>query len=102
MDFNMLRMTKEQRYGVLLWLASCIFLTVSVTSGLSVYRSYRQCKAVEAQKLRQWERYLRIKEQFETQQEHLRELTENPDFLEHIAREHLRIVGENEMLFRFE
>jgi cell division protein FtsB len=95
-------MTKEQRYRVLLWLASFVFLAVSVTSGVVVYQSHCQCKAMEMQELHQWERYLQIKEQFETQREHLRELTENPDFLEHVAREHLQIAGENEILFRFE
>jgi hypothetical protein len=57
---------------------------------------------MEMQELRQWERYLQVKDQFETQREYLLELTENPDFLEHVAREHLQLAGENELLFRFE
>jgi cell division protein FtsB len=57
---------------------------------------------METQRLRQWERYIQIQDQFEAQQEYLRELSENPDFLEHVARESLRIVGENEVLFHFE
>jgi cell division protein FtsB len=102
MGFNVLRMTKEQRYRVLLFVASFAFLAVSGTSGLIVYQSYRQCKAMEARALGQWECYLQIKDQFEILQEHLRELIENPDFLEHVTREHLQIAGENEILFRFE
>jgi cell division protein FtsB len=95
-------MTKGQRYRILLWWASLTLLTVSLASGVIVYRSHCQCKAMEAQELRQWERYERIRDQFEMQREHLRELTENLDFLEHVAREHLQMAGENEMLFRFE
>jgi hypothetical protein len=57
---------------------------------------------METQRLRQWERSIQIQDQFETQQENLRELSESPDFLEHIAQEHLLTVGNNEMLFRFE
>jgi hypothetical protein len=55
-----------------------------MTSGVAVYQSHRQSKIME------------------TQQENLRELSESPDFLEHVAQEHLRTVGKNEMLFRFE
>ncbi|MDR1366717.1 MAG: septum formation initiator family protein [Puniceicoccales bacterium] len=95
-------MAKEQRYRILLFMASFAFLAVSVTSGVVVYQSYCQCKAMENQELRQWERYLQIKDRFETQQEHLRELIEDPDFLEHVAREHLQMAGKNEILFRFE
>jgi hypothetical protein len=73
-----------------------------MTSGVAIYQSHRECKGMETQRLRQWERYIQIQDQFEIQQEYLRELSENPDFLEHVAREYLRIVGENEMPFHFE
>jgi hypothetical protein len=56
--FNILRITKEQRDRVLLWLASCVFLTISMTSGVPVYQSHRQWKVMETQRLRQWERYI--------------------------------------------
>jgi cell division protein FtsB len=95
-------MTKEQRYSVLLWGASFVLLAVLAMSGVIVYQSYCQCRAVEMQELCQWERYLQIKDEIEMQQEHLRELIENPEFLEHVAREHLQMAGENEILFRFE
>ncbi|MDR0418531.1 MAG: hypothetical protein LBH08_03850 [Puniceicoccales bacterium] len=95
-------MAKEQSYRILLFMASFVFLAVSVTSGVVVYQSYRQCEAMKNQELRQWKRYLQIKDQFESKQEYLRELIENPDFLEHIAREHLQMAGKNEILFRFE
>jgi hypothetical protein len=29
-------------------------------------------------------------------------LTENLDFMEHVARERMQVVGENEVLFHFE
>jgi hypothetical protein len=58
--FNLLRMTKEQCYRVLLWLTIWIFLRIWVTSGV-VYQSYRQCKVMEIRRLRHWERYLQIK-----------------------------------------
>ncbi|MDR1907220.1 MAG: septum formation initiator family protein [Puniceicoccales bacterium] len=102
MGFNLFRMTKERRYRIFLWLASFLFLSVSVTSGIIVYQSHCQCKAMKAQELHQWKRYQQIKDELETQREHLRELIENPDFLEHVAREHLQMAGENEILFRFE
>jgi cell division protein FtsB len=95
-------MTREQRYRILLWLASSVLLAVSLVSGAVVYRSHCQCKAMEVQELRQWEYYERIRDKNEMQREHLRELTENLDFLEHVAREHLQIAGKDEILFRFE
>jgi cell division protein FtsB len=100
--FSTFHFTKELRYKVLLYLANVLFLSVSMVGAIAVYRSYYQCKAMEKQEQEQWKRYQRMKNKFEIQQEHVRELTENLDFIEHVAREHMQVSGENEVLFRFE
>jgi hypothetical protein len=64
-----------------------------MTSGVALYQSDQQSKVMETQRLHQWECYIRIKDQFKTQQV----LIELP-----VIRKHLRIVGENGMLFHFE
>jgi hypothetical protein len=63
--FNILRITKQQHDSVLLWLVSGVFLTIPMTSGVAVYQSQRECKVMETQRLRQWERYIQIQDQFE-------------------------------------
>ncbi|MDR0590914.1 MAG: hypothetical protein LBG09_03660 [Puniceicoccales bacterium] len=94
--------TKEWRYRVLLYASSALFLTVSGAGIIAVYRAYCQCKAIELREQQQWEHYRRMKNKFEMQREHVRELTENLDFIEHVAREQMQVAGENEVLFRFE
>jgi cell division protein FtsB len=94
--------TKEWRYRVLLYASGALFLTVSAAGSIAVYRAYCQCKTIERREQEQWEHYQRMKNKFEIQQEHARELTENLDFIEHVAREHMQVAGENEVLFRFE
>lgn len=94
--------TKEWRYRVLLYASGALFLTVSAAGSIAVYRAYCQCQAIELREREQWEHYQRMKNKFEMQQEHVRELTENLDFIEHVAREQMQVAGENEVLFRFE
>ena len=101
-SLNPFRMTKEQRYRILLWMAVMLFFAVSTGGAIMVYNSYRYCKSMEEQEQRQARYYNTIREKFETQREHVQELMENPDFLEHVARGHLQMVGKNEILFRFE
>ncbi|MDR3317284.1 MAG: septum formation initiator family protein [Puniceicoccales bacterium] len=102
MGCDIFRLTKERCYKALLCLTSLLFLIVSLVGGIAVYRSYRQCKVVEMKEQQQWERYQQMKNKFEIQQEHVKELMENPDFIEHVARERIQIAGEDEVLFRFE
>jgi cell division protein FtsB len=94
--------TKEWRYRVLLYASSALFLTFSAAGGIAVYRAYCQCKTIELRERQRWEHYQRMKNKFEMQREHVRELTENLDFIEHVAREQMQVAGENEVLFRFE
>ncbi|MDR2200977.1 MAG: septum formation initiator family protein [Puniceicoccales bacterium] len=90
------------RYRVLLWLAVLVFLTTLTIGTVAVYRSYRHCRAMEEQQRRKMEEYREMKNRFEIQEEHVKELAEDSDFVEQVARERIQIAGENEMLFRFE
>jgi cell division protein FtsB len=100
--FTTVHFSEEWRYKILLSSVSLLFFAVSMGGALTVYHSYRQCKTMEIREQRQRECYQQIKNTFEMQQEHVKELTENPDFIEHVAREYMQVVGENEVLFRFE
>jgi cell division protein FtsB len=100
--FNIFSITRERRYKILLCLASFLFLAVSFGGTIIVYRSYCHCKEIEKREERQREYYKRVEDKFEVLREYVKELGESSDFMEHVAREHLQIIGENELLFRFE
>jgi hypothetical protein len=50
---------------------------------LNGFGGYCQCRAIELREQKQWEYYQRMKNKFEMQREHVRELTDNLDCIEH-------------------
>jgi cell division protein FtsB len=69
---------------------------------MAVYRSYCQCREMADREAQQLKRYEVLKDAFDMQKEHVRELTEDTEFIEHVARERMQVADKNEILFRFE
>ncbi|UPA28595.1 MAG: hypothetical protein LW808_000805 [Verrucomicrobiota bacterium] len=81
------------------WVLWVVIGVIGVRSVYEVYVYYRQVADLEAAREQQ---YQEEQEAVAIQEEHVRALREDLEFREHVAREQLQSVHEDELLFRFE
>lgn len=94
--------SKELWYHMVRWCGLILLIAIGiigVRSVYGVYVCYRQMADLEAAREQQ---YRKEQEAVAIQEEHVQALREDLEFREHVAREQLQSVHEEELLFRFE
>jgi cell division protein FtsB len=84
---------------VLLVIVLCFFIASSIAVLLRPYREYRVYQMKEQDYI---EKVKTAEIRLEDRKEYLELIQNDPDFLEHVVRERLGYVRDNEQVFRFE
>jgi len=84
---------------VLLVIVLCFFIASSIAVLLRPYREYRVYQMKEQDYI---EKVKTAEIRLENRKEYLELIQNDPDFLEHVVRERLGYVRDNEQVFRFE
>lgn len=82
-----------------MWSIVCLLL-ISLFSIL-IFKSYRQLGVLELKNVHHHAHIEALKEKINYEENYLKAMTHNPEFLERIAREKLGYVKEQELLFIF-
>ena len=79
-----------------------MLLFIIISGGYSIYNAYVQSREMKAHERQKFEEYQQLKDQVEIKKEFAQKLSEDPEVLEHVRRESLQSVSQDELLFRFE